>query len=234
MIVKVLRNGEFHIYEYNQKGRRTVAEILDYLNYNDDLVNTDGQSEERITWECSCMQKLCGACAMIINGKPALACATFIDADKDSILELKPLSKFPLIKDLKVDRSIIDKSLRKAGIYPEEIQDPDAKTAKNRYAIARCIKCGICLEVCPNYIAGSNVVDDSFFAGAVFANDAYLQYTTSADRKDDIAEEYKKHFEGACSKALSCRDVCPLHLPTLSSIGYMNKTKKTKKNKEAN
>lgn len=219
MIVRILRNGIFQSYPFNGKGRQTVAEILDHLNYDDDLMDIDGNHAERITWECSCMQKVCGACAMIINGKPALACASFIDTDKEKTLELRPLSKFPLIKDLKVDRSIIDESLRAFGIYSGTVLPADKKHEELRYNVAKCLKCGICLEICPNYKPGSKE-----FVGAVLANDACLQYTVSENRKAEISKAYKEHFEQGCSKALSCRDACPLKMPTLSSISFMNRT----------
>ena len=50
-----------------------VSAVLDALNYTDDLFDVDGKPTSRIRWECSCMQAMCGGCAMVINGVPALA-----------------------------------------------------------------------------------------------------------------------------------------------------------------
>ena len=56
----------------------TVSALLDRLNYTDDLYDVQGEPAPRIRWECSCLQKLCGSCAMLINGSPRLACAVFL------------------------------------------------------------------------------------------------------------------------------------------------------------
>lgn len=73
----------------------------------------------------------------------------------------------------------------------------------------------IILKPNPNYTG-----EDGNFYGAVLANEAYLLYTSSDDRKRDIAKEYRKHFAAGCSKSLACQDICPMKLHTLSSIGY--------------
>ena len=87
----------------------------------------------------------------------------------------------------------------------------------HRYSVAKCLKCGLCLEVCPNYRYGED------FFGAVFANDSYLAASQSADNKNDVVNEYKKHFGAGCSKALSCQTVCPANIETLTSIMRMNR-----------
>ena len=113
MIVKIKRqsspSAESYWQSFNYEGPMHVAvsAVLDALNYTDDLFDTEGNKAPRIRWECSCMQATCGGCAMIINGIPALACATFLDEVKGKELVLEPLSKFPVIADLAVDRSII-------------------------------------------------------------------------------------------------------------------------------
>ena len=63
---------------YEKKDNRTVAGMLDELNYKDNLKDINGNPAPRIQWECSCLQGMCGGCAMVINGKPALACETFL------------------------------------------------------------------------------------------------------------------------------------------------------------
>ena len=65
------------------------------------------------------MQAVCGGCAMVINGVPALACATFADEVSVDTLRLEPLSKFPVIADLIVDRSVIYEILFHANAYLE-------------------------------------------------------------------------------------------------------------------
>lgn len=203
-------------FEYKGELNASVAHVIDTLNYEDDLVDTSGKIARRIRWDCSCMQKVCGACAMIICGKPALACDTFLDEIKGDVLILEPLSKFPVISDLKVDRSIIQEHLLEAGLYDERNKIENVNEHEHCYQISKCLKCGLCMEVCPNYVGGS-----SFF-GANVANDAFLLCAENGERRNEIKKSYKKHFSNGCSKSLACMKVCPVGIKTLSSIGRMN------------
>ena len=208
----------WQIFKYDIEGRDTVAGILDYLNYRDDLFDENGVACKRIKWECSCMQKVCGACAIVINHEPALACSTFIDTKKTKMLVLEPLSKFPVIADLIVDRSCIMEYMKQTDEYIGVHDITQTKEFHNQYSVAKCLKCGLCLEICPNYTG-----ENANFFGAVFANESFLTYTLSQDRKKELKKSYEKHFMNGCSKSLACRDICPAKIPTLSSIGYMNR-----------
>ena len=223
MIVKIKRQAEaeseayWQSFNYDGPGHVTVSAVLDALNYTDDLLDVDGKPASRIRWECSCMQAMCGGCAMVINGVPALACATFADEVKGEALILEPLSKFPVVADLIVDRSIIYENLISAKTYLDTLAVSDKSQHKQQYSVAKCLKCGLCLEVCPNYHPGG-----SFF-GAVLANEGYLVASQSASKKPQIVKEYKTHFGSGCSKALSCQTVCPMKIETITSIMRMNR-----------
>ena len=223
MIVKIKRQKSpdtpyyWQSFEYNGPKHVTVSAILDALNYTDDLFDIEGNPSSRIRWECSCMQSVCGGCAIVINGTPALACSTYADEIKGSELILEPLSKFPVITDLMVDRNIIYENLQKAKAYLDSIAKSDNKDYKQQYSVAKCLKCGLCLEVCPNYHPGAE------FYGAILANEAYLLSSQTAEEEPKIIKEYKKHFGAGCSKALSCQKVCPAGIDTLTSILKMNR-----------
>jgi len=154
---------------------------------------------------------------MVINGVPRLACATYADEIKGNELILEPLSKFPVIADLVVDRTIIYENLTKVKAYLENTAKSDKKDYKQQYSVAKCLKCGLCLEVCPNYHPGAE------FYGAILANESYLLASQTADKKPEIVKEYKKHFTEGCSKALSCQKVCPAGIETITSILKMNR-----------
>jgi succinate dehydrogenase / fumarate reductase iron-sulfur subunit len=194
--------------------------VLDALNYTDDLFDTEGNPAPRIRWECSCMQAVCGGCAMVINGVPALACETFADEIKGETLILEPLSKFPVIADLIVDRSVIYTYLTQAKAYLEDDAVIDHRQHQQQYSVAKCLKCGLCLEICPNYTSGER------FFGALFANDCYLIATRSGAFDDAIREDYDRHFAAGCSKSLACVDICPMKIPTLSSMAKLNRRKR--------
>lgn len=223
MIVKIKRQKApdtpfyWQAFEYTGEKHVTVSAILDALNYADDLFDIEGNPTNRIRWECSCMQSVCGGCAMVINGVPRLACATYADEIKGKELILEPLSKFPVVADLVVDRTIIYENLTKAKAYLENAAQSNKKDYTQQYSVAKCLKCGLCLEVCPNYHPGAA------FYGAILANEAYLLASQTTDKKPKIIKEYKNHFAEECSKALSCQKVCPAGIQTITSILRMNR-----------
>lgn len=223
MRVKILRqaypSAKPYWQEFNYKPveNQTVAGMLDDLNYKDDLTDVNGDPAPRIQWECSCLQGMCGACAMVINDRPALACETFLKDLKGDTVILEPLKKFTTISDLVIDRGIIQENLKKANAYIKEYKGAASKEYAHMYAAGKCLKCGLCLEVCPNYADGKT------FYGAAFANDCYLIASRSGSQEDAITDSYKKNFANGCSKSLSCEDVCPMKIPTLASIGKMNR-----------
>ncbi len=60
-----------------------------------------------VAYEANCLEEVCGACTMLINGRTRQACSALVDkllADNPAEIELRPLSKFPVIRDLVVDR----------------------------------------------------------------------------------------------------------------------------------
>ena len=223
MKVKILRQLSpgskpyWQEFSYEYKGNQTIAGMLDELNSKGDLFDISGDPAPRISWECSCLQGMCGACAMVINGRPALACETFLRDLKGDTVVLEPLKKFPAICDLVVDRGVIQENLKKADAYIEEYSGADAKEYEHMYSAGKCLKCGLCLEVCPNYKDGRT------FYGAAFANDCYLIASRSASQGSAIRAYYKANFAKGCSKSLSCADVCPMNIPTLASIAKMNR-----------
>lgn len=225
MRIKILRRQssdtkpywqEFNIDKNNEL---SIAGVLEQLNSRDELRDVEGVVAKRIEWECSCMQGMCGACAMVINKRPALACEVFLRDIKTDTITLEPLSKFPTIRDLVVDRSIIEDNLRKVHAYIEEFKGNNPKVYDQMYSVGKCLKCGLCLEVCPNYKSGEK------FFGTVFAHESFLIASRSKTREEDIRKSYTTHFETGCSKSLSCSDICPMNIKTIASIGRMNKGK---------
>ena len=225
MKVKILRQrgpfGEpcWEGFDYDGPADSSVAGVLDWLNYNDDMVNDRGEPSPRIGWECSCLQGVCGACAMVINGTPALACETFLRDLKGDTLTIEPLRKFPTVSDLIVDRSVIRDQLRASGMFIGTYRPGGDGDLAHQYAAAKCLKCGLCLEVCPNYVSGRT------FFGAAFANDCYLVAARNPEKAKEIGKAYAEHFGNACSKSLSCMEVCPMKIPTLASIAKLNRGK---------
>ena len=230
MKVKILRQENpfsepyWERFDADVPGETSIAALLDYLNFHDDIADENGKKTTRIGWECSCLQGICGSCAMVINNRPSLACETFVRDLKGEEIVIRPLQKFPVIHDLISDRSSIHENLKKTnlciGTYQKTTEKNPKKAHKeheHQYTAAKCLKCGLCLEVCPNYKDGSS------FYGALFANDCYLVAARNKEKRKETKELFDAHFARACSKSLSCMDVCPMSVPTLSSIAKMSR-----------
>lgn len=187
----------------------TVASALRALNAREPLTNAIGAPVRRIEWECSCLQKRCGACAMLINGRPRLACDAKLSEFPDKTVRLEPLKKFPTVSDLTVDRSILFENLKTLRLWlrtDSELTDRDRELA---YASSECIQCGCCLEICPNFYPGGR-----FFGMSTVPITTRLLAETPVQDAKEIAQLYAKHtFEG-CGKSLACKNVCPRKIDT--------------------
>src|SRR2546425_12318733 len=73
-------------------------------------VTRDGKPTTPITYDSNCLEEVCGSCAMLINVKARMACSALVDHLRKPI-RLEPLSKFPVIRDLSVDRRVLVESL---------------------------------------------------------------------------------------------------------------------------
>lgn len=201
-------------FEIEAEGELSIAAMLNELNARQKLTDKSGKEAEPISWECGCMVKKCGACAMRINGLPELACSTFLQSLKGKVIVLEPLSKFPVVKDLIVDRSVVFENLKKINLWLESDAYMTEYTHEIRYQSARCLMCGCCLEVCPNFDFGKD------FAGAIAPVNAYriLNEEQDTSHHEQIAEKYRKHYFEGCGKSLSCQNICPAGIPVKDGI----------------
>ncbi|MBQ9030997.1 MAG: 4Fe-4S dicluster domain-containing protein [Parasporobacterium sp.] len=163
-----------------------------------------GREVAPIAWEAGCLQKKCGACAMLINGLPRLACDTFLRQLKSKKITLAPLRKFPVIRDLVTDRSVMFENLKTLEVWSETTSPVKEKDLDRAYDASRCLQCGCCLEACPNFEPGG-----SFFSAAGFAPQARLLTSCASSMQDNIRKLYQLHIYDGCGKALACEKVCP-------------------------
>lgn len=155
-----------------------------------------------VVWEHSCLQKRCGACAMVINGKPRLACDTPLSELKGDRVVIEPLRKFPVIEDLYVDREAMMAKLKELEIWFQEDALPDGE--ETVFAASQCLQCGLCLEVCPNYRVDGN------FGGMAAMNPLLTMLPKiTKDQKKDFRKKYRKGVYSGCGKSLACREICP-------------------------
>jgi succinate dehydrogenase / fumarate reductase, iron-sulfur subunit len=190
-------------------------------------VTTDGKKVAPVSWESSCLEEVCGACTMIINGRVRQACSALVDElNKDGdakAITVEPMTKFPLVRDLVVDRSRMFESLKtvKAWIRLDgshELGPGPRQSQENQetaYPLSRCMTCGCCLEACPQYN------DSSAFIGAAAINQVRL-FNLHPSGKMHAGERIDVLMEddvlNGCGKALNCEAVCPKEIPLIDSI----------------
>lgn len=216
---------ESFIFETESKAE-TVASALTFLNHRNPLKNSDGEISRNIEWECSCLQKKCGACAMVINGRPQLACAALLCECGENI-SVEPLRKFPVVCDLIVDRSILFENLKTMRLWLSEDADISEEYAALAYESSECLQCGCCLEICPNFYAGGR-----FFGMSAVPITMRLLCESDKKAHKEIAKQYLSHTFAGCGKSLACRGVCPKGIDTEKLLVNANAIAVWKRKKE--
>lgn len=190
-------------------------------------INALGEDTTAVVWESVCLEEVCGACSMVINGKPRQACSTLIDQLEQPI-RLAPLKTFPVIRDLWVDRERMFDALKKvkAWIPIDGTYDlgpgprmPE-KTRQWAYELSKCMTCGCCLEACPN------VNSKSKFMGPAPIQQVRLfnAHPTGSMNKEERLEAIMG--EGGitnCGNSQNCVEVCPKGIPLTTSIAHLNR-----------
>src|SRR5712692_7206776 len=79
-------------------------------------VTRDGKATTPVSYESNCLEEVCGSCAMVINGKARMACSALVDLLEQPI-RLEPMTKFPVVRDLAVDRSVMFENLKRVKAW---------------------------------------------------------------------------------------------------------------------
>jgi succinate dehydrogenase / fumarate reductase iron-sulfur subunit len=208
----------------------------------------EGKRVAPVCWDCNCLEEVCGACTMVINGKVRQSCSALVDRlleDNPVQIELEPMSKFPVVRDLVVDRARLFRALEKvkAWVPVDSYIDLGAGPRVNRkeqevtYPLSQCMSCGCCLEACPQYVkqefsqdAGESLeafelrkeeAFDKSFVGphaisqAVLFNLHPTGQTIANERLDALIAEGGIQV---CGNAQNCVAVCPKEIPLTTSI----------------
>lgn len=212
----------YQTFQYIGDPRDSVAYVLTSLNEREQLCDMQGQPASTIRWECGCMQKRCGACAMLVNGLPRLACSTFLEdaAGRKNTVVLEPLGKFPLVCDLVVDKAALFDAIKNMHLWLDEEAHVSHWNQDEQFASGRCLMCGCCLEVCPNF------TPDGGFAGAVGAVNAYryLDQSRYGEHRKEMTRRYRRYYYEGCGKSLACHSICPIKLPVEDLLVKSNAT----------
>jgi len=187
----------------------------------------EGQPTTPVVWDANCLENVCGSCTMLVNGRVAQACAVLVD-QIDKPIELRPMTKFPVVRDLVVDRSKMFEDLKRVkawiSIDGTHHLGPGPKVGdqiqQQRYVMSTCMTCGCCLEVCPQINSRSD------FIGAAAINQVRLfnQHPSGALNAHQRLEALME--PGGiqdCGNAQNCVKICPKHIPLVTSIAEVNR-----------
>jgi succinate dehydrogenase / fumarate reductase iron-sulfur subunit len=206
----------------------SFLEMLDIVN---ERLNAEGR--EPIAFEHDCREGICGSCGMMINGqahgpqKGTAACQLHMRKFKDGdeiFIEPWRAKAFPVLRDLIVDRSPLDRIVEAGGFItaptgaaPEANLTPVPKeVADSAMDAAACIGCGACVAACPNSAA-------QLFTSAKL-NHLNLLPQGQAERYQrtvamvDTMEEYF----GSCTNHGECQEACPKEI-SIDFIAWMNR-----------
>src|SRR5215475_5449457 len=115
VIVRVKRQvserGSPYWEEFALKWRPSMNVIICLRDIAENPVTRDGKKTTPVTYDSNCLEEVCGSCAMLINGRARMACSALID-NLEQPVALEPFSKFPVIRDLSVDRSVLFENLK--------------------------------------------------------------------------------------------------------------------------
>jgi fumarate reductase iron-sulfur subunit len=187
------------------------------------------RQDPSLQFDFVCRAGICGSCAMLINGRPGLACRT-LTSNLGERITLAPLPFFELIGDLSVNTGKWMRGMSErleAWIHDtgtvdlrclEERMEPEL--AEQIYELERCIECGCCLAACGT----ARMRHD--FVGAVGLNKiARLRLDPRDQRTDADYYELIGDDDGVfgCMTLLGCQDVCPKNLDLQTQIAYMRR-----------
>jgi len=214
--------------------------------------NAAGKKVSPVAWDCGCLEEVCGACTMVINGRVRQSCSCLVDKllDDSDEIELRPMSKFPVMRDLFVDRQRMFNALKKVkawvpvdGYYdlgpgPRQSR-ADQETA---YPLSECMTCGCCLEACPQYTKveltrekgeseeefekrqqdahNAEFVGPQAISQVVLFNLNPTGKMSAGERIEAVTQEGGVQV---CGNAQNCVAVCPKEIPLTTSIAKVGR-----------
>lgn len=195
-------------------------------------ITREGVKVEPVVWEQGCLEEVCGSCSMLINGKPRQACTALIDQiilkTGSNVITLAPFSKFPLVRDLIVDRDVMFENLKRVhawidvdGTYERGFGpkiDPDKQ--EFMYALSTCMTCGCCVEACPQSNKHSKFVGPQIIAQVELFNENPTGSMQKAQRLHVLMEE---GGISDCGNAQNCVKVCPKNIPLTEAIAVVGR-----------
>jgi len=228
--LRIKRQGNPNSAPYWEEFRipyRPEMNVLTCLNaIRENPVNARGEKTTPVVFESTCLEEVCGACTMIINGRVRQACSALVD-NLTLPLTLEPMTKFPVVRDLMVERTALFESMKRVrawidldGIYanlgpgPELAQHDQEKA----YHASRCMVCGCCVEACPQFNSHSDFMGPAALAQVYFHNLHPIGRIQKGARLEALMKKGGIH---GCGNAQNCVEVCPKEIPLTNIIGEL-------------
>lgn len=227
----ILGNQYFEEFELPRSPDMNVIAALMEIQKNP--INKKGEKTTPVVWEQGCLEEVCGSCSMLINGSPRQSCTALIEpyikATNSTTITLAPFTKFPLIRDLYVDRTKMFEALQKvkawisvdgafdSGHFGPRIS-PEVQEAM--YTLSTCMTCGCCSEGCPQ------VHKDSPFLGPAAMSQLRLFNTHpigKMEKSDRLHVATSEEGIGNCGNAQNCARVCPKNIPLTESLAIIGR-----------
>ncbi len=207
------------------KPRMNVISAL--MEIQRDPTNAKGEATTSVVWESSCLEEVCGSCSMVINGQARQACSALIDKLEQPIT-IEPFSKFPCIRDLRVDRSRMFDALKRVNAWvpldgTHDLGPGPRMPEKDQlvaYDLSRCMTCGCCLEACPQ------VSEHSDFIGAAAISQVRLfNMHPTGEMNKEVRLDALMGPGGLsdCGNAQNCVKACPKDIPLTTSIAEVGR-----------
>lgn len=224
--------GKQYWEEFELELRPLSNVISGLMDIQKNPVNTKGKRVEPVVWESGCLEEVCGSCSMLVNGRPMQSCTAvikrIIEQTNSRVITLAPFTKFPLVRDLIVDRSSMFDNLKKVhawididGVYDK---GPGPKISQQKqevmYTLSTCMTCGCCVEACPQSSQKNAFVGPQIFGQVRLFNANPTGKMQSAKRLQALMQE---GGIADCGNAQNCVKVCPKNIPLTDAIAAIGR-----------
>jgi len=190
-------------------------------------VNKAGKKTTPVVWECSCLEEVCGACTMLVNGRVRQSCTALVDQLEQPI-HLAPMTKYPIVRDLVVSRRRMFDSLIRVrawvSIDGTHAMGPGPKISpaeqQASYPFSQCMTCGCCTEACPQFNERSDFIGPAVIGQVRLFNAHPGGKLNAAERLHALMG---RGGIAACGNAQNCVEVCPKNIPLTDAIGQVGR-----------
>lgn len=233
-ILKIYRGkpGEQYWEEFEIERRPFLNIISALMEIQRSPKNRKQENVTPVAYEAGCLEEVCGSCSMLINGRPRQACTALVDslleASGGHVITLAPMTKFPLVRDLCVNRDRMFENLIKVHAWVDAEDSYDRgfgpriapKLQDTMYVLSTCMTCGCCTEACPQINANS-----AFIGPAAVSQVRLFNAHPIGEMQDEVRNHSLMGNGGLseCGNAQNCAAVCPKEIPLTESLAVMGR-----------